>query len=165
MENSSRRRRQHCRNNSSRAMFRPLSRLLVLAIFLVVGMFDGSRLQGMLYTATAFRPLSVAYVCPERRRGRFAVTGAATTASWELSANGGSPWSCPRQKRPSPWSQLRSGHSRRSIPMAVTAASEMTNGEIHTNDETVSDFDSKWKCVVHKRCRDGEGREIQDSTC
>jgi hypothetical protein len=138
MENSRRCRRQHCRNNSSRAMFRPFYRLLVLAILLVVRMFDGSRRQGMLYTATAFRPLSVAYVCPERRRGRFAVTVAATTASWELSANVGSPWSCPMQKRPSPWSQLRSGQ-RYCSSTTVSAAAALINGEIHPDNESVSD--------------------------
>jgi hypothetical protein len=132
MENSSR--RQYRRNNS-RVMIRPFARFRLVLAILLMCMFGGSR-QGMLYTATAFRPLSVAVsVCPERRCDRFA-TGAAVR--WVLSSNAGLPWSRPTQ-RPSPSLQLRSGHNHDSST-TVTATSALTNGEIHSNDETVSGF-------------------------
>jgi hypothetical protein len=129
LENSSR--RQYRRNNS-RVMVRPFARFRLVLAILLIGMFGGSR-QGMLYTATAFRPLSVAAsVCPERRYDRFATW---TSVRWELSSNAGLPWSL----RPSPWLQLRSGHNHDSST-TVTATSALTNGEIHSNDETVSGF-------------------------
>jgi hypothetical protein len=63
---------------------------------------------------------------------------AGTAARWELSTNAGLPWSCPTQ-RSSPSLQLRNGHNHDSST-TVTATSALTNGEIHSNDETVSGF-------------------------